>query len=285
MKLEFDRPETPAEQKLREWAEAQAGGPTFARIHGALHGVIATSMEEADLDRSALRLLNIEAPEEIHALAVQAARELHALVPQEEIEAEAADVDVDKPLTVPRLTEHATFTEWLGGLGAVGLSDPRPFMAVLGARADLMREQQRKLRRKGPQRADGQALRETAQDVIFLIAMTPDEYLPKDFPAPARAKFAELRQEYLSSTEWEPAGREAAALDALTSVHATWSVQQVLLQLQSQQLLDGEVSWAEEDALQTSHRERKIRPNEPCPCGSGKKYKRCCGAPGARAFR
>ena len=26
---------------------------------------------------------------------------------------------------------------------------------------------------------------------------------------------------------------------------------------------------------------RKIRPNEPCPCGSGKKYKKCHGAPGA----
>ncbi len=26
------------------------------------------------------------------------------------------------------------------------------------------------------------------------------------------------------------------------------------------------------------NREKKVRPNEPCPCGSGKKYKRCCGA-------
>jgi uncharacterized protein YecA (UPF0149 family) len=25
-------------------------------------------------------------------------------------------------------------------------------------------------------------------------------------------------------------------------------------------------------------RERKIGRNDPCPCGSGKKYKRCCGA-------
>lgn len=25
---------------------------------------------------------------------------------------------------------------------------------------------------------------------------------------------------------------------------------------------------------------RKIGPNDPCPCGSGKKYKKCCGAPG-----
>lgn len=25
------------------------------------------------------------------------------------------------------------------------------------------------------------------------------------------------------------------------------------------------------------HREEKIFPNDPCPCGSGKKYKKCCG--------
>ena len=28
----------------------------------------------------------------------------------------------------------------------------------------------------------------------------------------------------------------------------------------------------------TKHREsEKIYPNDPCPCGSGKKYKNCCG--------
>ena len=25
---------------------------------------------------------------------------------------------------------------------------------------------------------------------------------------------------------------------------------------------------------------KKVGPNDPCPCGSGKKYKKCCGAPG-----
>jgi SWIM/SEC-C metal-binding protein len=25
----------------------------------------------------------------------------------------------------------------------------------------------------------------------------------------------------------------------------------------------------------------KVGRNEPCPCGSGKKYKKCCGGPGA----
>ncbi|MCD8094974.1 MAG: preprotein translocase subunit SecA [Ruminococcus sp.] len=28
---------------------------------------------------------------------------------------------------------------------------------------------------------------------------------------------------------------------------------------------------------------KKIGPNDPCPCGSGKKYKKCCGAPNAKA--
>ena len=27
--------------------------------------------------------------------------------------------------------------------------------------------------------------------------------------------------------------------------------------------------------------ERKVGPNEPCTCGSGKKFKKCCGKPGA----
>jgi preprotein translocase subunit SecA len=25
----------------------------------------------------------------------------------------------------------------------------------------------------------------------------------------------------------------------------------------------------------------KVGPNDPCPCGSGKKHKKCCGKPGA----
>ncbi|MBQ6930676.1 MAG: SEC-C domain-containing protein [Clostridia bacterium] len=27
---------------------------------------------------------------------------------------------------------------------------------------------------------------------------------------------------------------------------------------------------------------QKVGPNDPCPCGSGKKYKKCCGAPSAQ---
>lgn len=28
---------------------------------------------------------------------------------------------------------------------------------------------------------------------------------------------------------------------------------------------------------------KKVRPNEPCPCGSGRKFKKCCNGPGAPA--
>ena len=30
----------------------------------------------------------------------------------------------------------------------------------------------------------------------------------------------------------------------------------------------------------TVRKGKKVGPNDPCPCGSGKKYKKCCGAPG-----
>lgn len=35
--------------------------------------------------------------------------------------------------------------------------------------------------------------------------------------------------------------------------------------------------YREQKASGTLRREHKIYPNDPCPCGSGKKYKKCCG--------
>lgn len=32
-----------------------------------------------------------------------------------------------------------------------------------------------------------------------------------------------------------------------------------------------------ENAIRTALNGKKIYPNDPCPCGSGKKYKKCCG--------
>src|SRR5690606_29360389 len=38
----------------------------------------------------------------------------------------------------------------------------------------------------------------------------------------------------------------------------------------------------DESDARTPRRSRKVRPNEPCPCGSGKKYKHCHGSPQAK---
>jgi preprotein translocase subunit SecA len=35
---------------------------------------------------------------------------------------------------------------------------------------------------------------------------------------------------------------------------------------------------ADEKKKPVVRKQRKIGRNEPCPCGSGKKYKKCCGA-------
>ena len=39
--------------------------------------------------------------------------------------------------------------------------------------------------------------------------------------------------------------------------------------------------YREQKQSQTVRKEAKIYPNDPCPCGSGKKYKKCCGRKGA----
>lgn len=35
--------------------------------------------------------------------------------------------------------------------------------------------------------------------------------------------------------------------------------------------------YKEQKRSQTVRKEAKVYPNDPCPCGSGKKYKKCCG--------
>lgn len=35
--------------------------------------------------------------------------------------------------------------------------------------------------------------------------------------------------------------------------------------------------YREQKESTTVHKDKKVYPNDPCPCGSGKKYKKCCG--------
>ena len=45
-------------------------------------------------------------------------------------------------------------------------------------------------------------------------------------------------------------------------------------------MVDAKADWLydkEQKNARTIHVEKKVYPNDPCPCGSGKKYKKCCG--------
>jgi uncharacterized protein YecA (UPF0149 family) len=46
--------------------------------------------------------------------------------------------------------------------------------------------------------------------------------------------------------------------------------------LSNESKFDNFIDYEEQPAEQYIRAERKIGRNEPCPCGSGKKYKKCC---------
>ncbi len=66
-------------------------------------------------------------------------------------------------------------------------------------------------------------------------------------------------------------------------VHTLYRVQPVVAQQPVRTRLTEEVTTNRSEEAAGPRQRRKVGANEPCPCGSGKKYKRCHGAPVARA--
>jgi len=52
---------------------------------------------------------------------------------------------------------------------------------------------------------------------------------------------------------------------------------EIRMNIERTQTLKGQASDGKEKVKSTPKRSNKIGRNEPCPCGSGKKYKQCCG--------
>jgi preprotein translocase subunit SecA len=65
-------------------------------------------------------------------------------------------------------------------------------------------------------------------------------------------------------------------------VHTIYRVQPVVAQQPVRTRVTEEATTNRGDGASTPQRRRKIGPNDPCPCGSGKKYKKCHGAVRAR---
>ena len=63
------------------------------------------------------------------------------------------------------------------------------------------------------------------------------------------------------------------------------SVQPRRVMVRKQTLVDGTAGMKGDKAVRKPlvKSEKKIGPNDPCPCGSGKKYKKCCGSPVAQS--
>jgi preprotein translocase subunit SecA len=75
-----------------------------------------------------------------------------------------------------------------------------------------------------------------------------------------------------SREEVEQAERAAMALENVQYRHSDFSTGE------AEAMADGEgVAVAEDEAAQPVRRGAKVGRNDPCPCGSGKKYKHCHG--------
>jgi preprotein translocase subunit SecA len=66
-------------------------------------------------------------------------------------------------------------------------------------------------------------------------------------------------------------------------VHTLFRVQPVIAQQPVRTRLTEEAVTNRDGAAQGGTKKRKIGVNDPCPCGSGKKYKHCHGRVGSRA--
>ncbi len=87
-------------------------------------------------------------------------------------------------------------------------------------------------------------------------------------------KFNTIRTLHIIQFQMETAEEEAAKL--AKKLEEEKRAQEALMQLNHHDNVDID---AEDDVLVV---EKKIARNEPCPCGSGKKYKQCCGKSGPK---
>ena len=76
----------------------------------------------------------------------------------------------------------------------------------------------------------------------------------------------------ITSREGDAKHWEDAIVPALVRIHAYWA--------EARSRLVGEFALSSWESVPTPvRRGTKVGRNEPCPCGSGKKFKKCCGSP------
>ncbi|MGI6766411.1 MAG: SEC-C metal-binding domain-containing protein [Lentihominibacter sp.] len=102
---------------------------------------------------------------------------------------------------------------------------------------------------------------------------TPMELRPADgMGMPEKITFGPGIQSMLRSGEWNP---EEMKRDIMTQDYLPIELRGDMMREVDKALEPGEERII--NAAGTVVKGRKIKPNEPCPCGSGRKYKHCCG--------
>ena len=90
-----------------------------------------------------------------------------------------------------------------------------------------------------------------------------------------KTAFTTLKSELKTLTDTKRAKKAEMLkkVDALWSEYRTWTKSEYKTK-RAEAILKFESVKKDEAAKRA---EKKIYPNDPCPCGSGKKYKNCCG--------
>ena len=102
---------------------------------------------------------------------------------------------------------------------------------------------------------------------------TPEELLPAEgMGMPAKIEFGPGIQNLLRSGEWDP---KEMKRDIMTQANLPIELRGDMMREVDRALAPGEERVI--NATGTIVKGKKIKPNEPCPCGSGRKYKHCCG--------
>ena len=94
------------------------------------------------------------------------------------------------------------------------------------------------------------------------IAVNPQEEVrqARELPKQDMSRYKTQKDQVISSTQGPQIGQTSASGNIQTAMSAA----------------NGQDT-RRQQVTQPIHVEKKVRPNDPCPCGSGKKYKQCHG--------
>lgn len=247
---------TPAQQQeLQELWEREAPQVPFLQLAGLMFGLDATSNAPVLQAPALLGVPEVTPP-------LMALLELYAA----EVNLRLQTVTYAPPEEVFTDASTRSLEVWASGVGHAIHLDFQKYMTVLA----------------GPPETEM-----TKQVMMVLAAFTPAGVgAPemRDLPVEAVKAYREARNAFLEQWRIEPDSARREVLEEMANdLFVGFELAgAITASLNAKYGGSGGPDFEVFSAGGTVRREgRKIRPNELCPCGSGKKFKKCHGAPGA----